>query len=166
MWILNYGFPYERPDVVEGFSHLRDLLFAVLSMSGDRQFQKAAADYVAERKKVFARLAPDDHKYLSFQLWQEGIARYTQVKAAEAAEDYRPSAEFASLPDYLSFAEYARQARRDTLAELKTADIAKMKRTFVYSFGAAEGLLLDRLNPGWQQAYFEHPLSMDALFEK
>lgn len=166
MWILNYPFPYERPDVIEGFSHLRDLLLAALNAAGDRQFREAAENYVRERKKVFARLSPDDHKYLSFQLWQEGIARYTQIQSAEAAAQYNPSAEFAALPDYLPFADYAREARAQTLAELKTADIARMKRVFVYSFGAAEGLLLDRLNPGWKRAYFERPLSMDALFEK
>ena len=166
MWILNYPFPYERPDVVEGFSHLRDLLLAALSAADDAQFKNAAASYVAERKKMFARLSADDRKYFSFQLWQEGIARYTQIKAAETAEHYQASVEFASLSDYLPFADYARQARAETLAELKSADIAKMKRNYVYSFGAAEGLLLDRLNSEWKQAYFEHPLSMDALFEK
>jgi len=36
---------------------------------------------------------------------------------------------------------------------------------FVYPFGAAEGLLLDRLNPDWKSDYFKHPLSTDALFE-
>ena len=166
MWILNYPFPYDKPDVVEGFSHLRDLLLAALSTADDQQFKKAAADYVAERKKVFARLSTDDHKYLSFQLWQEGIASYTQIKAGEAAENYHPSAEFASLPDYLPFADYARQARAQNMAELKAADIAKMKRIFVYPFGAAEGLFLDRLNPGWKRAYFERPLSTDSLFEQ
>jgi hypothetical protein len=166
MWILNYPFPYDKPDVVEGFSHLRDLLLAALSAADDQQFKKAAAEYVDERKKVFARLSADDHKYLSFQLWQEGIASYTQIKAGEAAEDYHPSAEFASLPDYFPFADYARQARAQTMAELKAADIAKMKRIFVYPFGAAEGLFLDRFNPDWKRSYFEHPLSTDSLFEK
>ena len=166
MWVLNYPFPYEKPEVVEGFSRLRDLLLAALSVSDERQFKQAAADYVRERKKVFALLSPDDHKYLSFQLWQEGIARYTEIKVAEAAANYRPTAEFASLPDYLPLTDYARRARGETLEELKTADIARMKRTFVYAFGAGEGLLLDRMNPGWKQAYFEHPLSTDLLFEK
>ena len=31
---------------------------------------------------------PDDRKYFSFQLWQEGVARYIQIKSAEAAADY------------------------------------------------------------------------------
>jgi hypothetical protein len=40
-----------------------------------------------------------------------------------------------------------------------------LKRGFVYPFGAAEGLLLDRLNPEWKSDYFKHALSTDALFD-
>jgi hypothetical protein len=35
----------------------------------------------------------------------------------------------------------------------------------VYSFGAAEGLLLDRFNPKWKDGYFKNALSMDSFFE-
>jgi hypothetical protein len=35
---------------------------------------------------------------------------------------------------------------------------------FIYPFGAAEGLLLDRTNPDWKREYFKYPLSTDALF--
>jgi len=31
-------------------------------------------------------------------LWQEGIARYTEVKVAEAAAKYQPIAEYSALP--------------------------------------------------------------------
>ncbi len=84
----------------------------------------------------------------------EGIARYVQIKSAEAAEHYQPSPEYAALPDYLSFETYAREARSDTLSELKKADLATWKRTLVYSFGASEGMLLDRLRPKWRHSYF------------
>jgi hypothetical protein len=165
MWMLNYPFPYERPEVVQSFGRLRDLLLKALAESDLERFKKVAAEYVTQRKQVFARLSPDDHKYLSFQLWQEGIARYTQIKAAEAASNYLPSADYAALPDYESFAGYAARARIETLNELRGADIGKLKRGFIYPFGAAEGLLLDRLNPGWKRDYFKHSLSTDALFE-
>ena len=165
MWMLNYPFPYDRADVVQSFSRLRDLLLYALAENDSEKFKKLAAEYVAERKKVFAQLSANDHKYFSFQLWQEGIARYTQVKAAEAAAEYRPTTDYAALADYESFAAYGQRARTETLTELRTADIGKMKRVFVYSFGGAEGLLLDRWNPGWKNEYFVHPLSTDALFE-
>ena len=45
-------------------------------------------------------------------------------------------------------------------------DLAKSKRTGIYAFGAAEGLLLDRLTPQWRNAYFDHLLSTDAFFAR
>jgi len=165
MWMLNYPFPYDRPEVAQSFSQLRDLLLKALAQTDPVEFKKLAAEYVVQRKKVLAQLSANDHKYFSFQLWQEGIARYTQIKAAEAAASYRPTAEYAALPDYESFAAYAAKAKTETLNELREGDIAKSKRVFVYSFGAAEGLLLDRLNPEWKNDYFKHPLSTDPLFE-
>jgi hypothetical protein len=163
--MLNYPFPYDRPELVRSFSELRNLLLKALAVTDSGEFQTIAGEYVVQRKKAFRELSANDHKYLSFQLWQEGVARCTQIRAAEAAANYRPSAEYAALADYESFARYAARARAETLSELREADIGKLKRGFVYSFGAAEALLLDRLNPEWKSGYFEHPLSTDALFE-
>jgi len=142
------------------------LLLTTLDETNNRKFAKLAARYVKARKKFFAQLSPDDHKYLGFQLWQEGIARYTQVKAAEAAAKYQPAPEYAALKDYEPFDSYAARARAETLSELRRIDLARSKRVVVYSFGAAEGLLLDKLNPGWKDEYFKHMLSMDSFFEK
>ena len=115
-----------------------------------------------QRQQFFAQLPSDDHKYLDFQLWQEGIARYTQIKAAELARNLEPIPEYAALADYESFAHYAAHVRRDTLRRI---DISKSRRDIVYSWGAAEGLLLDRLNPGWRDQYFKHPFSLQRWFE-
>ncbi len=165
MWMLNYAFPYEKPEISQGFARLRDLLAALVNEPDNTKFAVLARNYIAERKKFMAQLSPDDHKYFAFQLWQEGIARYTQIKAAEAAVGFQPSPEYAALPDYESFASYAKRARTETFDELKRADLATWKRTVVYSFGAAEGLLLDRLNPKWKDDCFKHPLSTDSYFE-
>jgi hypothetical protein len=165
MWMLNYPFPYEKPEVAVGFAMLRDLLLDCLAQKDDNEFRRLAAAYVGERRKVFMALAGNDRKYFSFQLWKEGIARYTQVKSAEAAMNYKPTAEFRALADYESFATFGAHARADTLAELKEADMAKSKRVFVYPFGAAEGFFLDRWNPGWKSDYFRHPLTTEELFE-
>jgi len=166
MWMLNYAFPYEKVEVVRTFAHLRDLLLSTVNETDKDKFARLAKQYVQARKKFFARLSPDDHKYFSFQLWQEGIARYTQIKAAEAAAQYQPTAEYAALSDFEPFNTYAAKARAETLSELKQVDLAKSKRMVVYSFGAVEGLLLDRLNPGWKYEYFKHLLSTDSFFEK
>lgn len=166
MWMLNYPFPYEKPALGAAFAHLRDLLLEALNQPDGEGFQSAARKYAVERKKFFAELSSDDRKYLSFQLWKEGIARYVQIKSAEAAAKYQPTAEYAALPDYESFESYAQRARGDTMSELKKADLASWKRVVVYSFGGCEGLLLDRVEPGWKDAYFKNLFTLDPYLEK
>jgi hypothetical protein len=164
MWMLNYPFPYEKLEIVQSFARLRDLLLAALGESDKNKFENLANQYVQQRRHFFAQLSSDDKKYFNFQLWQEGIARYTQIKVAEAAARYQPSAEYAALRDFEPFATQAANAMADTISELRHADLGKSKRTVVYSFGAAEGLLLDRLNPNWKAAYFRQPFTLDPLF--
>jgi hypothetical protein len=164
MWMLNYPFPYEVPEIAESFNHLRDSLLAAINEVDQQKFAPLAKAYLKERKMFFAQFLPGDRKYLSFQLWQEGVARYTQIKAAEAAADYQPSALFAALPDYTPFSAYALTARARTLDELKHIDITQAKREVVYSFGAAEALLLDRINPDWKTQYWQHLVTTEPLF--
>jgi hypothetical protein len=164
MWMLNYPFPYEKPEVGQSFGQLRDLLLRTVNEKNEATFRELAAKYIEQRKNFFAQLSADDHKYFSFQLWQEGIARYTEVKTAEAGAEYRPTAEFAALPDFESFASYSARVRTKTLDELKQADLASWKRIAVYSFGATEGFLLDRMNPQWKEQYFQQMLSTDSYF--
>lgn len=165
MWMLNYPFPYEKPELVRSFADLRTLLLKALDEKDDTMFRQLASEYAGERKRFFNQLSPDDRKYLSFQLWKEGIARYVQVKSAEAAAHYQPTPEYAALADYESFSSYATKARADTMRELSHADLAKWQRVVVYSFGACEGFLLDRLHPKWKDAYFKNQFTLDPYFE-
>ena len=57
-----------------------------------------------------------------------------------------PAQSTGRLSDFESFADYAARARKDTLDELRGIDIPRSKRNVVYSFGAGEGFLLDRIN--------------------
>jgi hypothetical protein len=47
----------------------------------------------------------------------------------------------------------------------RQADLATWKRIIVYSFGATEGFLLDRMNPNWKTQYFHKMVSTDSYFE-
>ena len=164
MWMLNYPFPYTRPELAYSFSALRDCLLTALGEKDQAAFVTAANKYVAARKKFFAQLSNDDRKYLSFQLWKEGIARYTQVRSAELAAKYQPTGEYRALPDFESFGDYASVARTQTLKELQKVDLAADQRVVVYSWGAAEGFLLDRLDPMWKEGYFKNLFTLDLYF--
>jgi hypothetical protein len=165
MWMLNYPFPYEKPEVARGFAHLRDLLLRALQEQDQKKVSELAREYVTERHKFFGSLSADDRKYFNFQLWQEGIARYTEVVSAEACANWVPKPEFAALADYEPFGAYALRARAKTLDELKRADLSNWKRVVVYSFGASEGFLLDRINPQWKEDYFKRMFSLDPYFD-
>jgi hypothetical protein len=164
MWMLNYPFPYQDPELAKGFIELRDSLLAALAETDAAKFDVAAHKYIAERRKFFAQLTENDRKYLSFQLWKEGIARYVQVRSAEAAAQYQPTMEYRALPDFESFSSYASTARGQTLKELREVDLPTGKRVVVYPWGAAEGFLLDRLNPTWKDGYFSNLFTLDPYF--
>jgi hypothetical protein len=166
MWMLNYAFPYEDAEVGRSYAELRDALLVAIDENDEKRFQEAARAYMVERKKFFAKLSEEDRRYLSFQLWKEGIARYVQVKCAEEAANFTPSAEYKAIGDYESFESYAKRARRETLDELKHSDLATSKRVVVYALGAAEGFLLDRMNPKWRDVYFDHLFTLSPHFQR
>ena len=166
MWMLNYPFPYEVPEIAESFAHLRDTLLAALNEVDQQKFAPLSKAYLKERKDFMAQFLPGDRKYFSFQLWQEGVARYVQIKSAEAAADYQPSPAFAALPDYTPFNTYALTARSRTLDELRHVDLAQSKRESFYSFGAAEALLLDRINPDVEDPILPAPAHHRAAVPK
>ena len=164
MWMLNYPFPYDDAKIDTSFAHVRELLLAAVYAPDGNAFETSAEAYVSARTKFLAQLTPDDRKYVSFQLWKEGIARYTQIKCAEAAAGYHASSQFAALPDYEPFATYSSHARSDTLAELAKVDLGKWKRVSIYPWGAAEGLFLDRYQQKWKEGYWLNPFTLDPYF--
>src|SRR5262245_17443350 len=108
MWMLNYPFPYTRPDVVRLVAHLDSITVSALRSPSPNDFAQRASDYLAAKRALRAALSADEYRYFVFQLWQEGIARYTEYKvAAMAAEGYEPSPAFRDLPDFKPFADDA-----------------------------------------------------------
>ena len=165
MWMLNYPFPYAKPEVKEHFSVMSKVLAEALRATQEPDFSSKLTSYLAARKKFQSMLKADDYKYFAFQLWQEGIARYTEyLLAKSAAAEFKPSKEFQGLTDYKSFKEVARTIRSTIEKELVSVQLDKAKRTVVYNFGAAEALLLDRAHPNWRKRYFENMLSLDEHF--
>jgi hypothetical protein len=166
MWMLNYPFPYTTPEVKDQFAVLSRRLAEALQARPQPDFAAKLAAYLEARKKFRSLLKDDEYKYLAFQFWQEGIARYTEYHLAErAAADYQPSQAFQDLPDYQSFSAVAQSILKGMEKELNTVQLDKAKRTVVYNFGAAEGLVLDRARPGWTKRYFEDWFALDKHFE-
>ena len=155
MWMLNYPFPYATPEVSQQFSVLARRLVEAMEAKTPVQFSARLASYLEARDALKKILSADEYKYFSFQLWKEGISRYTEDRVAHwAATEYQPSAEFRNLKDFMTFAAAADQVRGGIVRELSTLKLENYKRVAFYPLGAGEGLLLDRANQKWRSRYF------------
>ena len=160
MWMLNYPFPYASPAVSAGFDAVAVALRAALRDSTATTAKSHAASVADARRRLRTALAAPDQRYLDFQLWQEGIARYTEYAVARfASTRYRPSAAFAALPDAEPFAVVADRLWRE-IVETESVSLTDQRVAF-YPVGAALGLWLDRTDPAWRRRYFERMLSLD-----
>ena len=163
-WMLQYPFPYDSARVVERFHQYRDALRGALSPSEDAE--RAMRDVLAARTALRAVLSPAEWRYLEFQLWQEGISRYTELRVARTAAEQQPLRAFAALSDVIPYAAAADSLRRHIERELSTLNLPGWKRVAFYPTGAAEGLLLDRVNPSWRSRYFLERFALEPLYRK
>jgi len=165
MWQINYPFPYKDEKVVRDFRHLSDLLITANAAQTDAERSIALATYLNRRRTFAASLSEPDYKYLSFQLWQEGIARYTQYKIAElAGRKLKPSKKFRALEDFVPFDKEADRLLAVISDEMKDLDLSSWERVVFYPFGASEGLLLDKVNPHWRAQYFNEKFSLEKFY--
>jgi len=162
MWQLNYPFPYasERAgDVLDAYRDalLRDLDASPGSMGEERRAARLALEH---------ELDGADYRYLSFQLWQEGVARYTEHAVAQAAAaHHQPLPAFTALDDYVPYAAALRQLEAQLRSELRSLELAGWKRVVFYPLGAAEALLLDAARPGWKARYFTEPFYLERYLD-
>jgi len=163
MWMLNYAFPYERKDVQDQFASMSTLLADAINSSRSERARKTIA-YLEARGKFQDMLAPNDYRYLSFGLWKEGIARYTEYQIARVvAAKCKPTKNFVALKDYRSFADVAQKTYEGIFRQLANQKLGESKREVVYPYGAAEGLLLDKINPKWRGRYFVEKFDLKNL---
>jgi hypothetical protein len=157
MWMLNYPFPYDSARVQEKFTAMTHALLDALAQTDQPALEKKVAAFLRARSEFRESVPAEAEKYLAFQLWQEGVARYTEVVLGElAAKGYVPSAEFSALPDFAGYGSVASAVRAKILSDLGSLSLAKSRREVVYSVGAAEALLLDRTRPGWKRDFLTH----------
>jgi len=154
MWQLNYPLPYDSLPINSQYSKYTRALSNAVSGINNKDFRKLLTQYTDERKKLIELFKPSDYKYFSFQLLQEGIARYTEYKFLEMLDDYTPSIEVTGLPDFIPFNKFREQFLKLHLGSVTALKFETEKRVCFYDIGLAEGMLLDKLNPQWRSEYF------------
>ncbi|TGY88869.1 hypothetical protein E5163_06950 [Marinicauda algicola] len=155
MWMLNYPFPYDEPQVEAAFDAMAGMLLAALDAPDDG-VEEAAAAYWAAREAARLSVPERDWRYFEFQLWNEGLSRWTERAISEAAGRHDP--------DYAAHAEHERLSMINSLQALRQDGLGAWKRSAVYAIGAGEGALLERIRPGWRAAYFAEPMQTGSYF--
>lgn len=166
MWMLNYPFPYEDKQVIEQYQKYTTTLSNVVTGISAKSFTSLFKKYKTERRKLKQLLKPADYRYLSFQIWQEGIARYTEYKFIELLKDYKPSKKIAALPDFVSFYDYKTKFYESQINKLRNLKLNEDKRVCFYAVGFAEGILLDKLNPQWHSNFLTDKFYIERYSKK
>lgn len=165
MWMLNYPFPYDSIGVEQQFILMARKLHDAIVSAGNPEFIVRSRHYRDLRKHFREMLRDDDYRYFAFQLWQEGVSRYTEIRMAELiASSYSPTDAFRSLNDYQPFLREFRQLRANTVIPLRSLSLKKNRRNAFYPFGAGEAMLLDVMRPEWRKEYLEKKFSLDPFF--
>ncbi len=162
-WMLDYPFPYDSAPVQVATREFARALAGALG-SGPGTRKRAMSRVVRARTALARHLTAAENRYLEFQLWQEGIARFIEYKAAQlAADSPHPAINYTALRDYESYQDLAGRNRAALRRELSGIDLGKDRRISFYPLGAALGQLLDLVNPRWQQRYRAEPFEMTSL---
>ncbi|MEO8210487.1 MAG: hypothetical protein ABI840_07990 [bacterium] len=165
MWMLNYDFPYKEEKVDQQYKILTQSAKKTYLSIDNPDFEINLSNYLDERKKFKELLSKKDYKYFSFQIWQEGLARYSEIKFAEFLKDfYTPSNELMKLNDYVSPDSFYTRILNRLLRRADFQDLANDKRDCFYTLGALEGLILDKVNPQWKDLYFKEKFFIENYF--
>lgn len=161
MWMLNYPFPYGSQEAGEHLLKVNELLSTLIVDYDEAKYN----EYVAGRQKLKEIFGDENYRYYSFQLWQEGLARYTEMKLMEKLNDgYEPTKAFQNLSDYQPMNEIIIYAFKELQQTLKNAKLSEYERVLFYTIGAGEGLLLDKVNPAWKEKYFTEKFYIENYY--
>ena len=162
-WMLSFPFPYDSAAIPQRYAAFAEALRRANISDASSADPQSGPRVIAARTALQASMPADAYRYLTFQMWQEGIARYTELHCARlAAREFTPGTALRAMPDFTMFAVEAEALERE-IATGAVSNLPRDRRIAFYPVGAAVGLWLDRVRPGWRARYFTVPLSLDAL---
>ncbi|MEO9871716.1 hypothetical protein [Ekhidna sp.] len=164
MWQLNYPFPYQDSKVVRAYEIYTKALYDAVKSIGMDNWENAKTEFFKARNAFKSSLSPDDYKYISFQWYQEGIARYTEYAFLERLEDYEPTTEINQLPDFIPFNEYKKTFLEKHMNNVLNLKLEEVGRVTVYDVGFAEALIIRELNSDWDKNYLKLKFDLEKLY--
>lgn len=154
-WVLEYLFPYADPKVKAEFAAMTLSAGQFLSAENDEQAQAAIRSYVEARNRARNAMSHDDWLYYEFQVGQEGVARWTELKFSAAGGNARA--------DIAAIGKDRTGGLAASLGAIDRQGLNMWKRSSFYVLGAIEASMLERMRPQWQQEYATNPFAMGSM---
>ena len=151
MWMLNYPFPYDDPDFSAAFRASSLALAEALQAPKGEAFDTALNAFIAARGRMSRTVSEKDWRYFEFQLWQEGVARWTEIALGEMHPDEAISS-------------MAEKRKQQAWARLSAPQVEQDGRIAIYPYGYAEAALLEKISPAWRTRYGS-VMALGSLFE-
>ena len=164
MWQLNFPFPYEKHHVNKNYTAYASALIDCLSHLDTKDNTKYYHLLKKEREEFRKSVSEKEYTYWKFQLWKEGIARYTEARYLKALTNYEPSKELMKLKDFIPFSELKTHFLNEQMDKISKWKLTEEKRIVVYALGMGEGMIMDRFSPNWQEHYLKQGMNL-SLFE-
>ena len=140
MWMLNFPFPYADSEVQQRYVEATQALLAAVEARGSASFRGRLRDYLDARRAFAAAAGERNWRYFDFQLWQEGVARWTEIAVSRASGKSVAAA-------------HAGVHEAKMLDMLRRPNLNRHRRVAVYAYGMAEAMLLDACGPAWRDRY-------------
>lgn len=163
-WMLDFPFPYESEAAAAAYADMGRELGAALDAPEEERAARLGR-YLASRERLRAAVSSDDFAYAALQMWQEGVARFAELRAAEeaASERYAPTLAFGEAAGAGGYRAAAARIRGQIRDGLREADLPARRRVAFYDAGAGEALLLDAIDPGWKGRYLTRMFDLGPL---
>jgi hypothetical protein len=167
MWMLNYPFPYADEKVNTAYDSLKVSLANLFKPENKDDLQLLTKKYLLKKEEFKNLITEKDYRYISFQLWQEGIARYTELNITKTLLDdgYSFSDSVTKLNDFIDLKKFYNQLYTNVINQITANKLNEKKRICFYAIGAGEGLLLDIVNTDWKKLYFNDKFYLEKYYK-
>jgi hypothetical protein len=159
MWMLNYPFPYTDANVQQRMTRFTTALANALAARGSASFAPALREVKLRWRDLRESLNAGDYAYLMFQVYQEGVARYVELRVAEEL-----AKKGTGCLSREAAADVVTQLRADIDSGLANPRLGEHQRVAFYAIGAAVALLLDEVSPNWKRDYLARPFQVESYF--
>ncbi|TVQ19556.1 MAG: hypothetical protein EA361_00670 [Bacteroidetes bacterium] len=150
-WMLDYDFPYNDATLNKLFKEYSNSLLETFISLNKNDLKEKMERYVINQAEIRNHLTSHDYSYFQFQVWQEGIATYTEYKYLNALNN---NSKYFHEKYALDFTLKNEDLITAYASGLLNSNLQKNTRNLFYAIGLLKGIIMDAANPEWKTDYF------------